>query len=701
VARKGFWDFLNPTRTSGAVVPTQDLAATTVVQPAEGDGLSYSWHSPHVEYMGAQEWVDEVERAVSGIRSMTPAGLWREQPQLRTVVSFLGRNVAQLGLHTFERVSETDRKRDRSNAFARALADPGDGMTSFQLIFALTVDKALYDRAYWLPWTDDQGKPRIRRLPPAWVSPAERNAFAVTKWRVSLPGGGVAILPAERVLEFGGYHPTSTTGCSPTIESLKETLAEQAESTLYRQQVWKRGGRASAVIKRPADAPPWDPQAAERFKQDWYANWTGDGPQAGGTPLLEDGMTIERIDFSADQQQWAEGNKLSFTTVASAYHVNPTMVGLLDNANYSNVREFRRMLYGDTLGPYLADFEGVINTFGLPMFEIDIERFYAEFNIGEKLQGSFEEQAAVLSSATGRPWMTADEARAKQNMPALGGEAAQLVTPLNVLIGGQASPRDSGSQNVTGTGAPEENGRTGVGAKTARTEGPHHGLRPAGYARKTRADQTVEAKVSEVVRAFFKRQESVVRSKLGSKAAGDWWDQDRWDRELGGDLYALSVLVAGQVAASTLKSIGFEPDVYDEDRTLAWLKEVSDRSASSLNEGTRTRLEAALEAEDPDAEIDSVFEAQDSRADMIAATTVTMLSGFAAVEATKHAVGEDRATKTWITGRNARPDHAALDGETVLLSEQFSNGAAWPGDGGALGAEDLANCNCELQIDVP
>ena len=44
--------------------------------------------------------------------------------------------------------------------------------------------------------------------------------------------------------------------------------------------------------------------------------------------------------------------------------------------------------------------------------------------------------------------------------------------------------------------------------------------------------------------------------------------------------------------------------------------------------------------------------------------------------------------------------HAAMDGETVALSENFSNGAAWPGDGSALGAEDLAGCNCELQITV-
>ena len=157
---------------------------------------------------------------------------------------------------------------------------------------------------------------------------------------------------------------------------------------------------------------------------------------------------MKRIDFSASEQQWVEGAKLAFATVASAYHVNPTMVGLLDDANFSNVREFRRMLYGDTLGPEMASIEATVNTFALAALGMDRDVMYAEFNISEKLQGSFEEQTQALQSAVGRPWMTADEARARLNLSALGGDAAQLVTPLNVLVGGQASPRDSAPKQL-------------------------------------------------------------------------------------------------------------------------------------------------------------------------------------------------------------------------------------------------------------
>ena len=67
---------------------------------------------------------------------------------------------------------------------------------------------------------------------------------------------------------------------------------------------------------------------------------------------------------------------------------------------------------------------------------------YVEANIESKLRGSFEESARILQASTGAPWLTRNEARARANLPAIDG-ADELVTPLNVIEGGQASPQDS------------------------------------------------------------------------------------------------------------------------------------------------------------------------------------------------------------------------------------------------------------------
>ena len=65
------------------------------------------------------------------------------------------------------------------------------------------------------------------------------------------------------------------------------------------------------------------------------------------------------------------------------------MVGLLDNANFSNVREFRKMLYGDTLGSTISMIEDRINTFLVPIITSTSD-VYVEFNIAEKLQGNLK-----------------------------------------------------------------------------------------------------------------------------------------------------------------------------------------------------------------------------------------------------------------------------------------------------------------------
>ncbi len=51
--------------------------------------------------------------------------------------------------------------------------------------------------------------------------------------------------------------------------------------------------------------------------------------------------------------------------------------------------------------------------------------------------------------------MTRAESRAKLNLPYLEG-TDELITPLNVLVGGQASPTDSGSQNLDGADGPAQ-----------------------------------------------------------------------------------------------------------------------------------------------------------------------------------------------------------------------------------------------------
>lgn len=423
------------------------------------------------------------------VLGQTPAQLYRSQANLRTVVSFRARNVAQLGLQMFRRESDTDRVRVGDDPLIQLLHNPNPEMTGFELINTLVSDFDLYGRAFWMVIEDvdrDSGW-RIRPIPPSWVVAQKGgDVFAPGTWVID-PGNGLRTeVPAEQMLVFSGWDPEDpAAGLSP-VDALKDVLAEQIEAWGYRRQLWKRGGRIGSYLWRPKDAPAWGDASREQFQNDWK-EFQAKGARAGSTPVLEDGMEMRRVGFNAREEEWAEVAKLSLATVAAVYHVNPVMVGLLENANFANTREFRKMLYSDTLGPLLAMIQDRINAFLVPRIATTPD-VYVEFNIGAKLAGSFEEQAAILSTSVGAPWMSVNEARARQNLPRMEG-GDDLVVPLNVVKGGQASPQDGGDP--------------------------------------------LAGAVEDVVKAWQERMRASVAPKQANGLPVDW---ERWESELTADL---------------------------------------------------------------------------------------------------------------------------------------------------------------------
>jgi HK97 family phage portal protein len=607
------------------------------------------------------------------------AALWRAQPELRTVIDFLARNIAQLGLHVFRRVSDVDRERLTEHPLAALLGQPNLSTTRYRLVDALVHDLCIFDFAVWVKVRAESGQPvGLRRIPPPQVTPIGSDWLEAEKYEIRGSKGKLEV-PADAVVCFRGYNPSDArTGASP-IESLRQILAEEWAANIYREQLWRNGARVSGYIKRPEEAPDWGPNGRERFRSQFQAHYAGEGPQAGGTPILEDGMEFVPASTSPRDAQYIESRKLTREEVARSYHVPLPMVGILDHATFSNIREQHKQLYQDCLGPWLEMIQQEIELQLLPDLP-DTDGVYVEFNINEKLRGSFEEQAQQLQASVGAPYMTRNEARARLNLPQVDG-GDDLVVPLNVLIAGGGvapdvtEPDDSGSPK-----------RAPVRTK-ARTPQPV-------------VDSTVER-----LAKFFTRQGKVIASRLGAKAWGrkatpdEVFDEDRWNGELAADLLAVNLAIAGAAASATFGDIGGGDD-FDEAIMAGWLAANAEGVAKVVNTVTKGHLGAALDADSPLDAVRKLFDTYVSqRAPQLAATQTAGISGFGSVEAAKHRGGSG-AMKTWVTGSNPRKSHARMDGETVGLDERFSNGARWPADSN-LDVDDVAGCNCHVVITIP
>lgn len=639
------------------------------------------------------------------------AALYRAQPNVRLVVRFLGRNMAQLPLKSYRRLGDSDRQSiDRNHPLGAWLRTPDSAgtvpVTRHRWIRALVEDLAIYDSFLAVKYRNEAtGTLSTIRIPPtnfsilgdSWLWPEGFRVFGNRGHRDYAP---------EEVIYLAGHNPEDPrVGVSP-IEALRRVLAEDYAAGLAREQFWNNSARTSGVLSRPVEAPRWSDEARERFARDWHARWAGNGPDAGGTPILEEGMTFTPASVTAKDAEYLGARRLTREECAAQFFIPPVFVGILENANFSNVREQHRSLYSDTFGPWMDWITTDLEAQLLPEFPDVAPDAYFEFRIEEKLRGSFEEEAAAIQTATGAPWLARNEARAMKDLPPIEG-GDDLVVPLNVLVGGQASPRDS---------APPPPGLA---------HRPAHGAKA-----RPRALAGWEEKTAEVLTGFFTRQRSAVLARLGAGAElADAFDLNRWNSELGTDLYALALEVAEDLGASVAGPAGTD---FDRSLVEGWLAENARIAAEGVNGATLAALgeayagvrvgtasrsakrdlrraleDAGLDFDDDDGAVDdlvsnvdparSVFDyALAARVAQIATSRTTTVSSFARTEGARQA---GLRTKTWVSSGSPNSRHSALDGETVPLGDTFSNGAAWPGDP-VLGVDETAGCLCSVDFGV-
>lgn len=621
------------------------------------------------------------------VDGMSVGDLYQTQPNLRSVVDFTSRNAAQLGRQVFRPDGNGGRERNSDSFLETLLHSPNDYQTGFDLFKQLFSELALYDFHLWMIDTSRKsGGLTITAIPTEWISGNQSDAFGrVTKYRVIPTGSsdGFFVNAADAVI-FRGYNPHSFGKGSSPVKSLRNTLSEQIAAGDFRRQMWKRGGRIGMYLTRPADAPEWSQEGKAKFIQQWKSQWSGGGAEAGGTPLLDEGMEMKRVGFNAREEQWAEGAQLALVTVAQAFHVPPAMVGAQGYNSFASVKEFRKMLYTETLGPSVAQVEDTINTFLSPLIGVR-DGSYLELNIGEKLQGDFEEQGNVLFQAVGGPYMTPNEARKRMNMTAIEG-GDELLAPLNMGAAGNSGPAAGAAIDQA---APEATEVEAPGKAASSSTDLRHGDHIDGSLAKSPASDSL----TDDLAIFFAAQRKSVLAQLKTKDPA-WWNQKKWNQELSATLRPHLTTISAGTARRVAGAKGLDPAAYSVAQTENFIKAVSDSRADLVNATTRDHYQNAL---DNDTDPEAVYEDSKSRGQTVSGTLTTFITAWATVEVAKQLMPDKKPQKTWVSSGLPNSRHADMDGETVGIDEPFSNGANWPGDP-ALGAEGVTNCGCGVTI---
>lgn len=432
--------------------------------------------------------------------------LYETQPNVRICVDFLARNLAELNRPVYRRVSDTDRVRLNGHDLARWLKKPNPATTRYRLFEDLVTDLGIYYRAYWLKVrykaADGRDAIGLVRLPSEEMQTLPDGALLPEYFRWTTSDGRTKDFAPTEIVHFCGYRR----GISP-LETLRRILAEEQAAGQYRESLWSHGAKQEGIWERDVAAPNLTPAQVNDWRQQWqeFANTA----KAGMTAVGERGWKYKEASFSSKDSEYIQGGKLRREVCAAAYHIPQPLVGILEHATFSNIKEQHKHLYQDTLGPWNEMIDQEIERQLLVECD-DQTDVYIEANIDAKLAGTPEERANSLQLSIGRPWRTVNEGRAKDNLPRIDDRELDTV-------------------------APQQGGPSDATAQPKKSKPP--------------TDDT--AALAPIVRSHRARQDARL-SKLPVDDRAEAFSQDlaRWTRELAADIAPIvGAAQAGQIAA--------------------------------------------------------------------------------------------------------------------------------------------------------
>jgi hypothetical protein len=151
---------------------------------------------------------------------------------------------------------------------------------------------------------------------------------------------------------------------------------------------------------------------------------------------------------------------------------------------------------------------------------------------------------------------------------------------------------------------------------------------------------------------------------------------------------------AGLLGATVVTDVGGVLEDFDPHRMDAYLDVFADEFAKAWDEATN-RVLNMIDLAEPDLSgaAELVLDAMVEQAKTDAADIGQRAANFGLIEGGKAA---GATTKTWHTGTNPRPSHAALNGVTLPIDDRFANGQRFPGS--PAPPAEVAGCNCHMSI---
>ncbi|MDN7354337.1 phage portal protein [Acetobacter senegalensis] len=227
--------------------------------------------------------------------------------------------------------------------------------------------------------------------------------------------GQQLVLAENEIFHIKGYCTDGMMGISP-ISAGRQQLgsAMAAEETAAR--MFANGMLSQTYIK----SPEWVPDTMMGRAREILNNYAG-AVNAGKTPMLEGGWTVESIGMNPEDMQLLQTRGFNVETICRWYGVAPVMIGRMEKSTAwgSGLEQMNLWFLTYTLQPWLVRIEQAISRCLLSATEK--AQYFAKHNVDALLRADSQARAQLEATQVQNGIKTRNEVREKEGLPPLPG----------------------------------------------------------------------------------------------------------------------------------------------------------------------------------------------------------------------------------------------------------------------------------------
>jgi HK97 family phage portal protein len=212
----------------------------------------------------------------------------------------------------------------------------------------------------------------------------------------------------DTILHIRGLSPDGLVGYSP-IQLQRNAIANGMSMEEFQGKFVGQGGKPSVVLTHPNKL---EGDAAARLKASW------DNLRDGGTAVLEEGTSVERLTMSLVDSQFVDQMKYSDLRIAQIFQLPPGRLGAPtgDPMTYSTTEMEGLNFVTYTLQRRLKRIESAINRDPSIFTSRD---YFVEFLVDALMRTDIRTRTQAYMLALKGGWMTKEEVRERENLPPL------------------------------------------------------------------------------------------------------------------------------------------------------------------------------------------------------------------------------------------------------------------------------------------